>query len=375
MTSDQNENTFDTWVNTQSKGEILSIGGWITRHETIDYISKKNNQTKSEDYLRERITMSARHIERYIKASESEISRALWSIYNDLAKNNIFKLYSNYQNLEAFPGSPWLVLNEFDDYLNYCCDFVTKQKKAISKGIEPIFIVSFPKTASSFIATVIAQGLDIPACTVTLWNQKHQLRRIIVPAWLRCFLMGGVVTHEHLSPFKENVKQLSKYKPKMIIHIREPKQVVISHVHHIKKFVVQNKTVTEAQEWYLESEISDCIDRIIKNLLPFYMNWVLQWYQVYREKICEIEFTSYEQFIEDKEMFFEKVAEIFCIPNNKINKLKKTQRKLNQQKGLHNMRNKSADEWKEVMSKQQQQNVDALIPKEFKEIHDKTLCY
>jgi hypothetical protein len=366
--------TFDAWVEKQPKGGVLSIGGWVTRHKTKEYVAAQNNQSPDQNHLDELITLSAKHITRYLGIKKAEVVKSLWSIYHDLARNNIFRIYRNYQNLDVFPGSPWLVLNSFEEYLHYCCDFVARQKRAIDEGIPPLFFVAFPKTASSFIATVLAQGLDIPACTVTIWNQERQLRRIVVPAWLRCLLLGGTVTHEHLGPFKENIEQLCTYQPNIIVHLRDPKQIVISHIHHIKKFASQNRNITEAQQWYLDKDVSQSIDSTTEKLVPFYMEWALQWYRVSQDNDLDLQFTSYEQFMEDKDMFFERIADIFSIPPEKLKQLKETQKKLDGHKGLYNIRSKRTDEWSEVMTRKQQERVDELTPREFHDIHRKTLC-
>jgi hypothetical protein len=103
------------------------------------------------------------------------------------------------------------------------------------------------------------------------------------------------------------------------------------------------------------------------------MEWVLQWYRVYQEGTLKIEFTSYEQFVEDNKLFFERIADIFSISPEKLEQLKETQKEMEGHKGLYNIRSKRTDEWREVMTRKQQERVDELTPREFHDIHRKTL--
>jgi hypothetical protein len=54
-------------------------------------------------------------------------------------------------------------------------------------------------------------------------------------------------------------------------------------------------------------------------------------------------------------------------------RIKETRQTLDGQKGMYNIRNMKVDEWREVLTRKQQQRVDELIPPEFNVIHQQTL--
>jgi hypothetical protein len=54
-------------------------------------------------------------------------------------------------------------------------------------------------------------------------------------------------------------------------------------------------------------------------------------------------------------------------------RIKETRQTLDGQKGMYNIRNMKADEWREVLTREQQQRIDELIPRELDEIYRQSL--
>ena len=272
-------------------------------------------------------------------------------------------------NLKELPGSPSFFFESFDNYLHFCNNFVCQQKSAIEKGIPSLHIIALQKSASSFITSVLAQGLDIPACTTSL------LHAMIVPSWLRCFLRGGAVTHEHTFPFRANIALLRTYSAQVIIHVRNLKQVIVSSAHFYKKYLKESvkSNLTDIQKWLLEAEFSEFIDFFIEIIGPYYGKWISGWLKAHKEKAIDMKFTSYEDFVNNGDLFFEKITGRFSLSSEATKRLKKTKQELTCQQGMYNIRNMQADEWREVLTRKQQQRVDELIPREFNIIHQKTL--
>jgi hypothetical protein len=272
-------------------------------------------------------------------------------------------------NLRELPGSPWFFFKGFDNYLHFCNDFVARQKSAIERGIPSLHIISFRKSASSFIASVLAQGLDIPACTTSFFHT------MIVPSWLRCFLRGGAVTHEHTFPFRANIALLRSHSVPRIIHVRNPKQVIVSHAHFYKKYLEETvkENFTPSQKSFLSASLKERIDFLIDDLIPYYGRWISGWYKAWEQKALDITFTSYEELVRNGSLFFEKIVDMFSLSAEARVRIKETRQTLDGQKGMYNIRNMKADEWREVLTREQQQRIDELIPRELDEIYRQSL--
>lgn len=356
------ERRFKKWLSVKSLDPIGSI-------RTTDYPAFESQLSPDSVDLGNFIRSSVKHMSQYLIMDEEETVHALWNAYQDLARNKFFQGCHHLMNLRELPGSPWFVFNGFDNYLHFCNDFVAQQKSAIERGIPSLHIISFRKSASSFIALVLAQGLDIPACITSF------LHTMIVPSWLRCFLRGGAVTHEHTFPFRANIALLRSHSVPTIIHVRNPKQVIVSHAHFYKKYLEETvkENFTPAQEWFLSASLKDRIDFLIDDLIPYYGRWIIGWYKAWEQKVLHIKFTSYEQFVRDESLFFEKIADMFSLSVEARVRIHETRKRLDGKKGMYNIRSMKVDEWREVLTRKQQQRVDEFIPREFNDINQQIL--
>jgi hypothetical protein len=356
------ERRFNKWLSVKSLDPIGNI-------KTTDYPALESQLSPNSADLDNFIRSSVKHMSQYLCIDEEEAVHALWNAYQDLAQNRFVLGCRNLMNLRELPGSPWFVFNGFDNYLHFCNDFVTRQKSAIERGIPSLHIISFRKSASSFIASVLAQGLDIPACTTSL------LHTMIVPSWLRCFLRGGAVTHEHTFPFRANIALLRSHSVPTIIHVRNPKQIIVSHAHFYKKYLEETvkENFTPSQKWFIDASLKERIDFLIDDLIPYYCRWIIGWYKTWEQKALDIKFTSYEEFVRNEDLFFEKIADMFSLSAEARIRIKETRQKLDGQKRMYNIRNMKADEWREVLTSKQQQRVDEFIPHEFDELYRQSL--
>lgn len=336
-------------------------------HESPDYQATKNRPTTGNvNHLKKLVRLSISHMAQYIDISEDETFQALCAAYDDLVRNNYLQAPWRLSGLRELPGSPWFIYKSFEEYLHFCNDFVMRQRSAIDLGMPPVFIVSHPKTASSFIASVVAQGLNVPVSAVSF---SH--RQIVLP-WMRCFLRGGAVTHDHLWPSVLNKEILSFYKPKIVIIYRNPKQVVVSNVFHTNKYIDQlngNQMGDFLKKFYKASPV-ERFDLAIDLSIPKLMVWMLKWYEVYQGRLIDIEFLSYESFVSDKSAFFDKLAHIFNLPVQAGKSLQKKQQELENQTGMYNMRKKAVDEWREILSPEQQKRIDKMVPMELKPLFE-----
>lgn len=344
--------------------EAAQVPVELESHETSDYLASMNGKTADKDQLEKLIRISIEHLAQYIEITKEEAFRVLWAAYGDLTKNNFLQASLRLSRLKELPGSPWFIYNSFEEYLHFCNDFVTRQQDAIHRGIPPLFIVALPKTASSFVASVLAQGLDVPVSSVSLIDRQ------IVPPWLRCFLRGGAVTHDHLWPSNYNIEILRSYKPKLIILLRDFKQLVVSYVHHLSAYIdkLDDEKLNEFLRWFSNANMELRLNWIIERRVPRVLNWVSGWYRVSQAGTIDIKFLSYESFAADKSAFFDELSKLFNIPTQIGKRLQKKQKELDSQTGMYNMRKKSVDEWREVLSSEQKERIDDMVPAEIRRI-------
>lgn len=75
-------------------------------------------------------------------------------------------------------------------------------------GWRPAALInSMPRSASSYVSSIMSTMLDVPIGRVTLGNHPQ---RILVEPWLKIFLNGNCVTHDHLVPSTDVLSALER---------------------------------------------------------------------------------------------------------------------------------------------------------------------
>lgn len=227
---------------------------------------------------------------------------------------------------------------------------------------EPIIFCAVEKSASVYIGTKLYQGLDMPLMTITN-SDDWPMHGYIVPEKLENFVCAQGFVREHLLPTSDNISLLKNHQLKMVFHVRDLRQRVVSHANyhfHLasqgnKKIMdLYHKIGLDVEHWRLKDFIEYFILRT-----PEYVNRIQGWLSVDRQGIFPMLITTYEEFLDNEEEFFRKILAFYDIPDEefKVTYVPKD--------STSKFRNGTKNEWREALTLEQQERINSMIPKEF----------
>jgi hypothetical protein len=108
-------------------------------------------------------------------------------------------------------------------------------KKQSDEGLPvlpSLLIATIPKSGSVFTAKQLACGLGLETNVLTVGSFPHYCFDI---SRLARFARGGRISVEHFDASAENLQVLKAFVERLVVHIRDPRSVLLSWVHHLSR--------------------------------------------------------------------------------------------------------------------------------------------
>ena len=223
-----------------------------------------------------------------------------------------------------------------------------------------IVLNTLPKSGSVFIATTLAQGLGLEFLAV---SQGYFPSDLIEYRKMQELSKGGRITQAHFDASPMNLQILRKLRTRMVLHLRDPRQALLSWVHHMDRLKKEGQEdllwwvcPTPPEEYY-EWPLDPKITWNIENYLPFCIRWIGAWLDaILKSDDLQVMVTTYEDFIRDGEGFICRMLDLYGIPRERF-------RKPTVEKTLAtNYRKGETQEWRDVFSDRQKQRALESIP-------------
>lgn len=238
------------------------------------------------------------------------------------------------------------------------------QKEIQKEPFPGILFNALPKSGSTYIGKGICQGLNIKILGVHnlgISAGAYFPKDLIMVAQIKELASKGYFTQAHLDASPMNLQLLKKYLPKLIVHLRDPRQAILSLVHHFNAYNKRDpealyKTYPAPTKDYFSLSLENQIDWVIKNYFPAYIEWILGWIEAQKREDFLIKFTTYEDFLEDEDFFYENILEFYDISSAKFKKFNPPK-----DQSSH-FRKGQKDEWRFVFTEKQQKWVTAQMP-------------
>jgi len=144
----------------------------------------------------------------------------------------------------------------------------------------------------------------------------------------------------------------------MIVHVRDPRQALVSMVHHsdlypdqlpeLRQRVASAQTITErARNAFMDYEYS--------------IRWISDWLDAQQE--IEILFSTHEQFVADRDAFIERYLEFYRIDRKYFS----YENAVGQHQGTdYHFRSGQTDEWRAVLDPDFAEQISAALPSRLK---------
>jgi hypothetical protein len=247
-------------------------------------------------------------------------------------------------------------------HLHYLCEPPTAERlrevvawreAKIDQGLPSVVFVPQGKSASESVAQIFHGGFGLPAVCYSLVMMD------VIDSWAADYARGGACYSTHLNPSIEKVTKLKKAGiDRIIVHVRDPRQALISLIHHFDAYPDQMRE--------LRTRAAGCtISDRAKNVLHAYrgsIQWISGW--VDAAEHIDIMFSTYEQFVRDKDMLVEQYLEFYGGDRRQFS----YERALEQCEGKdYHFRSGKTDEWREVLDPALADKLSALLPERIKD--------
>ena len=174
----------------------------------------------------------------------------------------------------------------------------------MNKSKYPIFFVALPKSASSYITDSLYKNFDI-RCYPDIdggdsFNFLLNRNKLIESKKYKYF------TSSHCSPIYENFRMIEEYLVKIHIHVREPRQALVSFFYNIERNQIEkphlNKPLKLCKDYF---SLDEMIKKkyLIDRYFPQIVKWINDWYQFQFTAKTKILYTTFEEFKENEKNF------------------------------------------------------------------------
>jgi hypothetical protein len=242
-------------------------------------------------------------------------------------------------------------------------DFRLRQRQAIDRGLPAILVCTQFKSGSIYIATKLRQGLGLPHCYIT----RTPIDDRVVPAWLDLFAQGGALAQEHLPADAATLDQLARSGiGRMIAHIRDPRQSLLSAVHYLTKLfgdTTAGAMVARAglPDDYPGWSLARRIDHYLDGGYVAQAEWTAGWIALTATPPAglDILLLDYDLFQRDAVAYFRRLLEFYGIAASVFDWSVLAERP---EPGKLHFRTGTTDEWRSTLSAEQQARASAMLP-------------
>jgi hypothetical protein len=232
--------------------------------------------------------------------------------------------------------------------------FSEMREENIAKGLPSVILVTQGKSASISVSGIFNSGFGLPSYGYSLVDSQ------VIPSWVRDYARGGSCYTTHLDPSERNVRLIKEAGiQKIIVHVRDPRQSIISMIHHNGKYPDQAPTI--ANSGFSTFDVGHQLQMLFGTYVD-YIKWLTNW--VKAADVLPIYFSDFKDFVEDRDKFIEGYLDYYGAPRKYFDHANA----VTQHAGTDfHLRKGATDEWREVMPENYQKHFSFMLPQLVKE--------
>lgn len=198
------------------------------------------------------------------------------------------------------------------------CFLVPRRRRRVAE-VPSILVVTVPKSGTVFTNLTLSRGLSLEPTSVSFGYFPHYL--VDIPK-LPSFAEGGKVASAHFDPSPVNLQSLTYFVKKWVVHVRDPRSVVLSWVHHMNR-LYRDRGKGEYEhlfvyptppEAYYGWSFCHQVDWNIEHFLPSVVTWTRSWLATYDSRRYDILLTSFSELARDELGYIHKILDFYAIP-------------------------------------------------------------
>jgi hypothetical protein len=239
--------------------------------------------------------------------------------------------------------------------------FVVPRRRRRGAELPSILVVTVPKSGTVFTNLTLSRGLSLEPASVSFGYFPHYL--VDIPK-LSSFVEGGKVASAHFDPSPVNLQSLTYFVKKWVVHVRDPRSVLLSWVHHMNRLYgdrSQGKyehlfVYPAPPEAYYGWPFCRQVDWNIEHFLPSVVSWTRSWLATCDSHRYDILLTSFSELARDELGYIHKILDFYAIPRGAFRRphIEKTIQGSHFRAGLE-------DEWLTAFNLDQSATATAII--------------
>ena len=249
-----------------------------------------------------------------------------------------------------------------------------RKQKLLEGKTGIIFIAGMHRSGTGYTQTALQNGLgikDIIGSIIRYYDGYYPDFGIIefpdyVAHWAFSPMPDGIIS-THAGALEPNLKNLALITDKLIVTVRDPRQALISKVHY-SDYLRYTGNVSGLMQFqypdgYFQWSFEKKIDWQINNYyFPADLKWLQGWLKAEAdpEVLCDIHFSLHEILAKNPKRYFQEILLFYGLPEDRFTYPKKPEFKPKTP-----LRKGSTDEWMEILSREQIQQMNEAIPEEW----------
>ncbi len=197
--------------------------------------------------------------------------------------------------------------------------FLARRRSRSKPKLPSILVVTVPKSGTRFTNLTLSGGLGLEPTSVSFGYFPHYL--VDIPK-LPSFVEGGSVASAHFDPSPVNLQSLTHFVKKWVVHIRDPRSVALSWVHHTNRIYSERSdgryhhlfVYPTPPEAYYDWPFGRQVDWNIEHFLPRVVAWTRSWLAIYDSRRYDILLTSFSELARDELGYIHKILDFYAIP-------------------------------------------------------------
>lgn len=180
---------------------------------------------------------------------------------------------------------------------------------------QAILLNTLPKSGSIYISRGL---MNILGSGFMYIGNEYGLIDQICPRAAQRFAAGGFLSQNHLSPSPENVQMLQHFGLKTVVHIRDPRQSMLSWLHHLDRVTGGDDNsaalllfAPRTPPGYFKLSMEEKIDWQIDNYMGQQVSWIARWLEIADAGRIPILVTHYESLRIDERSLFDSILDFY----------------------------------------------------------------
>ena len=222
--------------------------------------------------------------------------------------------------------------------------------------VKSIVFNALPKSASTYCYEVLRRSCGLLESSITGGGFPYE-----AIMWERFFRFagGGCIVHDHIDANPANLFFLRRLPVVLIVHVRDPRQTILSWAHHLKRSsarTMEPHTILALPLSWWDHSLPSQLDTLIDQHLPVFVRWIEAWVAASEGGQADVIFTQFEKMVADPDGFFSELAKRCGLKEDAL-----TERPVLEEP-MFQFRAGQVDEWRSVFSSQQIDRANAAVP-------------